>query len=544
MADAAFDAVILGGGNKALVLAMYLSKYGGMSTAIFERRHEVGGGWSSEESPAPGFIGNTHSTTHYEMYHEPVQEDFPDFWEKGARYAYYKGSIGMIFREDHASLVCYTKHSDPSQERTASQIAQFSQRDAETWLTWWERFRAVIRPALMEWQFNPPVPWGTPDALDRLLQNPAAGLDPMWVLMSGKQVVQDVFESVELQSTILRAMSSWGFPVDQTGCGLPMFLALWAWPETMCIIGGTHSLAHAASKIVLDSGGKIFNKQEVKKIIIQDGKAVGIMLSDGTEVAARKLVVSTADPRQFCFDLIGKEFFDPKVIRRVERLDAKYGCITWYSWALREAPNYRASAHNPDVNEVQWLGLGKRDADEIAREEGYLNAGLLCPDPQLITWGHTLVDKTQAPEGMHVMGTEATSVLPANKLSEEEWLEFKKSHAEYVMSQMREYTTNIDWDKVIGCDHITPYDTANRLKNMAPEGCMTIITHSATQLGRTRPTPELAGYTVPGIEGLYACGGAWHPYTGGNSYQGYNCYKLIAQRFGLRKPWDEKGRPW
>ena len=44
MADASYDAVIIGGGNKALILGMYLARYGGMSVGIFERRHEIGGG--------------------------------------------------------------------------------------------------------------------------------------------------------------------------------------------------------------------------------------------------------------------------------------------------------------------------------------------------------------------------------------------------------------------------------------------------------------------------------------------------------------------
>ena len=57
MADKTFDAVIVGGGNKALLLALYLIKYGGMSVGIFERRHEIGGCLATEELSAPGFRG-------------------------------------------------------------------------------------------------------------------------------------------------------------------------------------------------------------------------------------------------------------------------------------------------------------------------------------------------------------------------------------------------------------------------------------------------------------------------------------------------------
>ena len=43
MADQTYDAVIVGGGNKALLIALYLIKYAGMSVGIFERMHEIGG---------------------------------------------------------------------------------------------------------------------------------------------------------------------------------------------------------------------------------------------------------------------------------------------------------------------------------------------------------------------------------------------------------------------------------------------------------------------------------------------------------------------
>jgi len=57
MADKAFDAVIVGGGNKGLLVAMYLITCGGMNVGIFERRHDIGGCLATAESSAPGFRG-------------------------------------------------------------------------------------------------------------------------------------------------------------------------------------------------------------------------------------------------------------------------------------------------------------------------------------------------------------------------------------------------------------------------------------------------------------------------------------------------------
>jgi len=51
---------------------------------------------------------------------------------------------------------------------------------------------------------------------------------------------------------------------------------------------------------------------EVKNAIIENGTATGIRLADGSEIAARKLVVSTLSPRQLIFDLIGEQHCDAR----------------------------------------------------------------------------------------------------------------------------------------------------------------------------------------------------------------------------------------
>jgi len=133
--------------------------------------------------------------------------------------------------------------------------------------------------------------------------------------------------------------------------------------------------------------------------------------------------------------------------------------------------------------------------------------------------------------------------LPANALSEAEWLEFKKVHAEDVMKVWSKHAPNMSWDNVIGYVPLTPYDHC-RLANMAPTGSWAVIAHGIiSQYGRNRPVPELAGHKTP-VENLYATGSAWPPFGGSGCWQGYNCYKVISKDFDLKKPWEEQGRPW
>ncbi|GAG51194.1 unnamed protein product, partial [marine sediment metagenome] len=160
---------------------------------------------------------------------------------------------------------------------------------------------------------------------------------------------------------------------------------------------------------------------------------------------------------------------------------------------------------------------------------------------QLTMMAHSLCDPTRVPEGKYSVLTEQFTV-PANAMTERQWLEYKKSHAEAVMDLWQKYAPNMTWDNVIGLIPLTPYDHC-RLDNMAPTGNWGVIDIIPSQFSKFRPVPELAGHRTP-VKNLYATGSAWHPMSGGTAFQGYNCYKVIAEDFGLRKPWEEQGQPW
>lgn len=542
MPDASYDVVIIGGGNKSLMLGMYLTKYGGLTVGIFEKRHELGGGLSSEESPAPGFIHNTHSTLHTSrLYYEPLYQDFPDFEEKGAKYISYPVANGMIFKEDQSCLLFYHCKTDPTQEKTAKEIARFSRKDAETWLKLWDYYVKKLRPAMLERVFNPPRP-GVKDAFDRLFPDKESPIDPGWAGMNCLQVGMDAYDSPEITCAQMRAReSSDGIPPDLYGSGLNQIIYPLTMAESDFAEGGSHSVAHAAARIFLQNGGKAHTNLEVERAIIENGKAVGIRLADGSTVKANKAVVSTLSPYQLCFQIIGRDHLSPEILRRVANLETRYTCLAWYGWALHEPPNYKAAAFNPDVNSTHWLSLGNKDLESLVREASWRRLGKFSPELNLAVWCYSTGDPTQAPAGKHSAGSEQF-VPPATAFSEKEWIAFKKDHAEHVIREWGEYANNMNWNNVVNYFPETPLDVCH-LANMAPSGNWGVIDCIPTQQGRRRPTIDLATHRTP-VKDLYATGSAWHPSPGAHSYQAYNCYKVMADDFGLRKPWAEKGRPF
>ncbi|MDY6864308.1 MAG: hypothetical protein SV062_15140 [Thermodesulfobacteriota bacterium] len=128
-------------------------------------------------------------------------------------------------------------------------------------------------------------------------------------------------------------------------------------------------------------------------------------------------------------------------------------------------------------------------------------------------------------------------------ITPEEWKVKEKEHADDVIAYWQKYAPNMTWDNVIGYIPVTPYFTSQHGRHWGPQGNWNVIDGTPTQVGRWRPTPELASGGTP-IKNLYATGAGWHPYGGGYSAQGYNMYKILAEDYGLIKHWEGKDRPY
>jgi len=551
MADASYDAIVVGGGNKGLVTAMYLQRYGGMQVAVFERRHEIGGSWCSEESPAPGFIADHHATDFTWWYMHLLEQDFP-LNQHGYKFLPYHVAGGGVFLEDHDCYLMYSPFVDPSQEKTAESFARFSKRDAETWLKIWDMWETVGRQAMMKYLHTPapryPEEVDQPDELEKLMVHPkmkALGFDRSFIVRSPLEVLRDLFESDALIAGMLRISHSWtGNDPLMGGAGLMTFFTILALTEYGSCYGGTHTAAHAAYKCFIEDGGKTFTEHHVDQVIVRDGRAVGVRLADGTEVEAKKLVVSSLSPYQLVFEITDPELWDWRIRQRVRNLSRWRITITWYTWALHEAPHYAKAAEiSPDIDRVGWLTIGNKDPLALARNHAFRFLGMDCPDSNLVVCNHptSCGDLARVPEGKWSILTE-DFVPSADRRTEKEWREWHKKHAEYVIDLMSRVAPNMTWENVIGYTPQSPFHCA-RMPNMAPQGNWAVIDHIPSQVGRWRPIPELARHRTP-IPGLYATGSGWHFGGGAMMAQGYNCYKVIAEDLGLRRPWEEKGREY
>lgn len=546
MPDATYDAIVVGGGHHGSIIGCYLQK-AGLKTVILERQMEIGGGACGEDLPAPGFIQNpcAHFTR---FWAHPAYNDF-DLRSKGLEYIFPEGNQGMIF-DDGTCFIGYScLKYDPatgkevfSQEafdKTYNEIARFSKRDAETYARLLPLYVEKWRPAFREYRYSPPTPWGTPNALERLTEDPESGIEPVHMFMNGKQIAYDTFESDELRTLFMRSISTSVGCYAQDVIGLYGFIHTLAlvlsWESASIALGGTHSISHALQRAFSSLGGTFFVHHEVDKVLVEDLTAVGVRLVDGSELRATQLVVSDLGIPQTMFRLLGEEYLTEKQAHRVRNIDYDRLGAWWGNFAMHELPDYSAKAYNPDCGMQPRLYMCVKDPDYAHYYSSEVMVKGWGDRPYLMTGPDSIWDPTRAPAGKHTIVVEDYSP-PLRFFSEREWLTKKREFVKVALAKWRQFAPNMTEDNLIDAFITSPYDVINRHPDMK-EGSWVQGSMFAAQLDRFRPTPEFSNYRTP-VKNLYTCSANLHSASGIGRGSSYAAYKVIAGDHGLTKFWE------
>ena len=553
MADATFDAIVVGGGHHGTIIAAYLAK-AGLDTAVFERQHELGGGACGEDLPAPGFVQNpcAHFTR---FWAHPAYRDF-DLPGKGLKYVFPDHNEGIVF-PDGTAFIGYSAlvvdpatgvetYSEENVKRTYDEIAKLSQRDADTYLELLGRYVRTWRQAFREYRYSPPTPWGVPNALEKLVGAEVDPIEPVWCFQTGRQLARDLFDSPELQILFMRAIetSTGSFPSDVLGpyVFVHTLALVLSWESASIVYGGTHSITHALQRAFSSLGGMFFVSQEVDKVVIENGRATGVVLTDGTQVNARKFIVSDLGIPQTCQRLIGEEYFTESAFRRTKKIDYDRAQIWWGNISMHELPDYTARAQYPDLGMQPRLYMGPKDVDYMSykyQAEIWLHGW--PSDFVLLAAPDSIYDPSRAPDGKHTILVEEFAA-PYRFHSMADWRRMKKQVVGEFLKHWQKYAPNMTWDNVIDAHITTPWDVINRNIDM-DEGGWVNGAMTVNQADRFRPTPELSNYRTP-VKDLYVCSSNLHSGGGIGRGSSYCAYKVIADDHGLPRFWEQAGRTY
>ena len=407
-----YDAVVLGGGHHATIIACYLAR-AGLSVGVFERAPYLGGGANTSEGPAPGFLMN-HCSHWTRFYGHPAYRDF-NLYDEGLRYVFPEGNEAMVF-EDGSSFVGYSAarvidhesgRTEPwpeGVERTLEQIRAFSTRDADAYLRLHEQFERYWKPAFREHRFSPPAPF--PDALEALLDIPESGIEPVHQFMTVRQLAYDFFESDELRTLFMRACttSTGCFPDDVPGLqglvhNLPLVLSF---EPAAIAVGGSQAISDALVSAGRKLGVEYFTEVEAAAIRVSGERATGVVFADGSTVAA-DVVVSGLGVPQTALRLLRDHEIAPTVCAT--------GSPTSTTTAASCGGRTSRSTSRPTTAATPARSRGctgaPKDPDYFAsryQAEIYVNG--FASRPYALSSVDTLWDPSRAPEGKHLVGLE------------------------------------------------------------------------------------------------------------------------------------------
>ncbi|MCC7410083.1 MAG: NAD(P)/FAD-dependent oxidoreductase [Gammaproteobacteria bacterium] len=503
--DKQYDVVVIGAGHNALITACYLAR-AGLSVLALERNPWLGGGVTTREIVAPGFRHDVHASAHVYIQANPLllQDELGLLARYGLKYIYPDAIFSTIF-DDHSAIVTYA-----DLDRTCESIAAISPRDADAY----RRFVALSKrllPMLTAALYVPPVPQGPFWAL---LDQSAEGRDLMHAMQkSVLDLVRSWFDHEKVIVHLLKFTSEALVGPEEKGTGITLYTMpgfVHTYPSGMPE-GGSGALVDALVRCLEDHGGEVRANTEVDKVLVENGRAVGVRTAGGETFRVRTAVVGSLHPWLLDRYVDG---LDPAVAANARAVQVSSYAPAAVHFALHATPEYRAGE---EAGRAFLTGMAPSRLEPFRRVFDSFRYGQLPRHAMMTALVNSRHDPGRAPPGKATLCLWGFMPFALADGGAEAWDARKEELGDWLLGHYRHFVTNVDDACIIGrrCD--TPLDV-QRSSPSFQRGDVHGIGPYLYQFGGHRPTPELAQYAVPGVEGLYLSGCCMHP--GGGVFGG------------------------
>jgi len=524
----AYDAIIIGGGHNGLISGAYFAR-AGARTVVLESRCKTGGAadTSTPWPEHPDFKVTTYSYVMSLMPPTVIKE------LKLERHGYKVTPFGPYYQAypDGRAITVYPDDA----KKNYDSIAQFSKKDAEVipkWDAWLAGVADVLGPLLLK--VPPKAGSMKPKDLIETLKVAWAsrGLGVRGVgdvtrlfTMSVSDLLNDWFESDAIKGMLAvnGVIGTWAGP-DSPGTAYVMLhhsigdvgdghLGSWGYQE-----GGMGGVSDACRRAAESFGAEIRTDAKVARILVRDGRAVGVVLANGEELRA-PTIVTTIHPKIAFLDLIDRGELPADFVADIEHWRTRSGVVK-INLAMSELPDFIA---NPGKN-LQDHHTGSVElcfSPEYA-EEAFQDAHMkrVAADRPFVDGViPTTLDKTLMPEGVHNFSM-FTQWVPDDWVKEPHRDELEL-YADRIIDLYTELAPNFK-SAVIARQVIGPYDMEQELGLIGGN-----IFHgelSVDQLFHMRPAPGYADYRTP-IRGLYHGSSATHAGGGVCGIPGWQAFR-------------------
>ena len=514
------DVVIIGAGHNGLVAANYLAR-AGLNVLVLERRSIVGGACVTEEL-IPGFKSSSCAFVAGALRPQIIRDlELKKF--------------GLETYQDDEVLACSIAPDGDhffvwkEVDRTLREFGQrFGREDTEAFVEFGlrlQRVAGILEPTLL----------GPPPPLSEIVRIFEAGGDMRlfneFMCLSVKDLLDRYFESDHLKGflTFVAIVSIFGGPrtpgtaYELTHHSMNDFegrFGQWGFAR-----GGMGNITEAMANGARSFGSAIRTHAPVDRVIVEGGRAAGVVLHGGEGIRAG-VVVSNADPKHTFLGLVEPKHLPSGFIEEVHDLDCR-GSMARVHLASNVLPHYvgfDSAEEGPQHRGHTMLGADVERFEMAWDAEKY---GRLPDELMIEVLIQTVHDPEMAPPGKHLINT-GIQQLPFD-LADGTWDDVKPEFTRRVVDTLCQYAPNLKGN-ITATHTITPLDLEREYGLTGGN-----IFHGGmflNQLFGSRPLPGWSDYRAP-VEGLYLCGAGMHPGGAVNGAAGHNAAKVVLKDLGV-----------
>ena len=520
-----YDAVIVGAGHNGLVNACYLAR-AGLKVMVVEKNDWVGGAAVSR-SLHPEF---TYSNCSYvsSLFRPEIMRDL-ELPKHGLQILPYEGGAVLTEGGDYLGM-----HRDHDANRR--EFARHSPRDAEAYDRYSRdvlRHCRFIRPMLMRTAPDPSsfrprdlaeLAW-LGKKLFALSEAQIYDMIRFWT-MSISDFLDEYFEHPVVKA-YLAVSAIIGTALGPMSPGSAYVLLhhymgdvdgnVGAWGFAR---GGMGSITQALKASLLAAGGEIRTGRGVERILIKDGRAIGVVLEGGDEVRAKRVVSNMDVKRTFLKHVEAAELPDAfvKKVRNFKirgssgKLNIALDCAPTFTAFPKDAPYLKGDLHFTD------------SIEKMERAYDDWKAGHFSRDPFQDVMIPTMIDPTMAPPGKHFMSCFVQYAPP--KIEGREWSDADRdAFGAACLDQIEKHAPGFK-NSVLHVEVRTPRELEAEVG--LTEGNIFQGELTFDQLLFNRPVPGYAQYRSP-IKDLWICGSSTHPGGGVMGAPGRNAAAEILR---------------
>ena len=282
------------------------------------------------------------------------------------------------------------------------------------------------------------------------------------------------------------------------------------------------SITQLMKDVCETKGVEISTNAAVEKVLIKNNKAIGVMLEDGSEVFADK-VISNLNPKLLFKKLVDRDDVNQEYRRKI--LNYKCGSGTFrMNVALSELPDFNCLP-GKEICEHHKSGI------VIAPSLTYMDQAFT--DAKQYGWSKnpivemlipSTVDSTLAPEGKHVASLfcqQFAPTLPDGRC----WHNEKDNAANTIIETVNRFAPNFK-NSILGMSILSPLDLEEKLGLIGGDIMHGVM--SLDQMWAARPVFNYGDYKTP-VKDLFICGSGTHPGGGVTGLPGKNSSREILK---------------